>query len=89
MQPKRYPRQADRGPGVTETGAWDVGTKNPTRGPRSHTTIAIDPSITPQRAWVRNPTWHSGTGLHMGGLACRNKHRGKQGDVVLIGDTRL
>ena len=61
---------------------WDVGTNNPTRGPRSHTAIGIDPGITPQRARVPKSTWHSGAGLRVGGLPCRNKHRGKQGDFV-------
>ena len=63
---------------------WDVGRNNPTRGPRSHTAIGIDPSITPQRARVRNSTWHSGAGLHVGGLPCRNTHRRKQGSFVLL-----
>ena len=68
---------------------WDVGTNNPTRGPRSHTAIGIDRGITPQRARVRNSTWHSGAGLRVGGLLCRNKHRRKQGDFVFIGEARL
>ena len=32
---------------------WDVGTNNPTRGPRSHTKHETNPGITPQRGFVR------------------------------------